>query len=144
MMANAADEAQHAAHDPCRVAERAQAHAQARCTQRLDARQVRQYLANRGAGLETIRLALGQATLQMAQNYTHLAAERVREHVANLPALGPIAHAAVTSLDEARMQRVHTRGRSANNGADATAKSSVSPVRFELTTNGLKGRCSTG
>jgi site-specific recombinase XerD len=40
-------------------------------------------LANHGAGLETIRLALGQATLQMAQNYTHLAAEKVREQVAN-------------------------------------------------------------
>lgn len=58
-------------------------------------------LAAGGAGLTAIRDALGQATLHMAANYTHLAAEHVRQHVAKLPALGPTSPT-VASLDAAR------------------------------------------
>ncbi len=61
-------------------------------------------LAENGAGLTAIRDALGQSTLHMAANYTHLAAEHTRQHVAKMPSLGPIAPT-VASLDEARRKR---------------------------------------
>jgi integrase len=127
-------------------------------------------LAVTGAGLTAIRDALGQSTLQMAANYTHLAAEHVRAHVERLPTIGPVAPA-VTSIGSAR-QRRSAAGNSAaaqqradaerseragesngipagsrkgggpdgKGGAADSSTNSVSPVRFELTTNGLKER----
>lgn len=63
-------------------------------------------LAIGGADLTAIRDALGQATLHMAANYTHLAAEHVRAHVTKLPTLGPVPTAInVSSLDGARRKR---------------------------------------
>jgi integrase len=46
-------------------------------------------LAASGASLTEIRDALGQSTLQMAANYSHLAAEHVKKRVMALPRLGP-------------------------------------------------------
>jgi hypothetical protein len=63
-------------------------------------------LAINGAGLERVQQALGQATLQLARRYAHLAAEHVRADVAKLPSLGPVRPAAVASLDGARRQRI--------------------------------------
>jgi len=48
------------------------------------------FLASQGANLGVIRDALGQSTLQMASRYTHISAQQVAEHVAKLPALGPL------------------------------------------------------
>ena len=66
-------------------------------------------LAIGGAGLTAIRDALGQSTLHMAANYTHLAAVHVRAHVEALPTLGPTGPT-VASLDEARKRRMDTDG----------------------------------
>jgi integrase len=60
-------------------------------------------LAINGASLTAIRDQLGQSTLHMAANYTHLAAEHVRQYVDKLPALGPVEPANVTPIDEARI-----------------------------------------
>jgi integrase len=73
-------------------------------------------LAIGGAGLTAIRDALGQATLHMAANYTHLAAEHVREHVDKLPTIGPTSPT-VASLDEARAKK-GKNGKEAKRRAD--------------------------
>ncbi len=62
-------------------------------------------LAMGGAGLTAIRDALGQSTLHMAANYTHLAAEHIAAHVAKLPTLGPKAPKKVVGIDKARHAR---------------------------------------
>lgn len=62
-------------------------------------------LATRGATLLEIRDALGQSTLQMAANYTNLAAEHVRKRIESLPTLGPVEPLQITALDDARRDR---------------------------------------
>jgi integrase len=62
-------------------------------------------LAASGASLTEIRDALGQSTLQMAANYSHLAAESVKKRIAALPSLGPVAPSKVASLTAERANR---------------------------------------
>lgn len=61
-------------------------------------------LAAQGASLTEIRDALGQSTLQMAANYSHLSAASVKARVHSLPALGP----AVVDLNSRRKDAVRT------------------------------------
>jgi hypothetical protein len=63
-----------------------------------------------------LRVALGQATLHMAANYTHLAAEHVHERVDKLPTIGPTSPT-VASLDEARAKK-GKNGKEAKRRAD--------------------------
>jgi integrase len=76
-------------------------------------------LAAGGANLKAIQLALGQSTLQMAARYTEIAAEQVREHVAKLPALGPVAPSKVASL---HVRRKDTERTQTGTEAEAEAK----------------------
>ena len=82
------------------------------------------------ASLPQIMAALGQKTESMARRYAHLAGKAAKRFVDALPVMGKVMELPVR-------QQVGTK--------QVTQSSKlVSPVGFEPTTNGLKGRCSTG